>query len=103
MCIWAPGVVFDGLGILENPKELNFQLRSSVRTILNFLIFFEIVRKMFSCCGLLGAARCPCEALEAIFVEQRFGLNPREGQGGDGLSPQEGRFFEHPGDQKKIS
>ena len=54
--------------------------------------FQNFLRKCWSSCGLLGAARWPWEALEAIFVEQRFGLNPREGQGGDGLSPQEGRL-----------
>merc|ERR1712004_829016 len=30
--------------------------------------------------------------MEAIFVEQRFGLNPPGGQGVDGLTPQEGRL-----------
>ena len=30
--------------------------------------------------------------MEAIFVEKRFGLNPLEGQGVDGLSPQESRL-----------
>ena len=52
-------------------------------------------------CGLLGAAWWPWEALEAIFVEQRFGPNPPEAQGVDRSSPQEGRLFGHLGDKKE--
>ena len=36
----------------------------------------------------------PQEALEAIFVQQSFGLNPPEEQGADRSSPREGRLFE---------
>ena len=39
-----------------------------------------------------GGARGLQEALGSIFVGQRFGLNPPEGQGVDGLSPQGGRL-----------
>ena len=73
------------------------------RLIFLATIFFKFLFKCWSSCGLLGAALCPWEALEAIFVEQRFGPKPPKGQGVDRSSPQEGRLFGHPRDKKKIS